>query len=133
MRHTNAVHKNLILMLVVLVLTGCNRHGGSAPAKSAEMTAGEYEVLSQWIDDKFTAKARARGLDQVVIFDSTDSDDNRLRRDNNGQAVRGKHLRNLCAQRHLQSNKPRLMHTEKPTRCRPRFVPSFTHQFTTKS
>ena len=87
MGHNVAVHRNLILLLVVIVLTTCNRQKGPPPTEHVEMTAGEYEVLSQWIDNKFTTRKRGRGLDQVVIFDSTDSDDDRVLRDNNGQPV----------------------------------------------
>jgi len=47
MRHNAAVHKNLLLLLVVVALTNCNHQKNTAPAKTGEMTAGEYEVLSQ--------------------------------------------------------------------------------------
>jgi hypothetical protein len=52
------------------------------------MTAAEYEVLTAWIDATFTAKERVgKGVVKVVIFDTTDSDDDHLLRDENGQPL----------------------------------------------
>jgi hypothetical protein len=81
------VRKNLILLLVVVAITSCTRGRSPAPPKNVEMSAAEYEVLSAWIDDTLTAKERAKTLDQIVIYESTDSDDDRLLRDENGQSV----------------------------------------------
>jgi hypothetical protein len=51
------------------------------------MSTPEYEVLSAWLDDKITAKAPGNGPTQIVIFETTDSDDDRLLRDDSGQRI----------------------------------------------
>jgi hypothetical protein len=52
------------------------------------MSASEYEVLTAWIDATFTSKERAaKGLTKIVILDTTDSDDNHLLKDENGQPI----------------------------------------------
>jgi hypothetical protein len=52
------------------------------------MSASEYEVLTAWINARFTAKDRmGKGIVRVVIFDTTDSDDDHLLRDDNGQPL----------------------------------------------
>jgi len=51
------------------------------------MSAAEYEVLSAWLGQKITAKARDNGLSQIVIYDTTDPDDDHLQRDSNGQPI----------------------------------------------
>jgi len=52
------------------------------------MSPAEYEVLSAWIDTTFTAKHRVTGrVTNVVILDTTDSGDDRLLRDDNGQSI----------------------------------------------
>jgi len=51
------------------------------------MSAAEYEVLSAWLGNKIAAKARKNGLSQIVIYDTTDSDDDHLLRDDHGQPI----------------------------------------------
>jgi hypothetical protein len=51
------------------------------------MSTAEYEVLSAWLGKKITAKTRDTGLSQIVIYDTTDSDFDRLLRDDNGQPI----------------------------------------------
>jgi len=52
------------------------------------MSAAEYEVLTAWIDDTFTGKQRVgKGVVKVVIFDTTDSDDDHLLKDDNGRPI----------------------------------------------
>lgn len=51
------------------------------------MSAAEYEVLSAWLGNKITAKARDNGIRQIVIYDTTDSDDDHLLKDDNGQPI----------------------------------------------
>jgi hypothetical protein len=75
-----------LLLLLLLALTGCNR--GQSPSKAREeMSAVEYEVLSAWLGEKITAKARDNGLSQIVIYDTTDPDYGQLLRDDNGQPI----------------------------------------------
>jgi hypothetical protein len=52
------------------------------------MSAAEYEVLTAWINSSFAAKDHApKGVVKVVILDTTDSDDDHLLRDDNGQPM----------------------------------------------
>ena len=52
------------------------------------MSAAEYEVLTAWINSRFAAKDHAiKGVVKVVILDTTDSDDDHLLRDDNGQPI----------------------------------------------
>jgi hypothetical protein len=51
------------------------------------MSAAEYEVLSAWLGNKITPNARDNGLSQIVIYDTTDSDDDHLLRDDKGQPI----------------------------------------------
>jgi|SRR5437762_5795447 len=61
--------------------------GQSRAVPTGELSAAEYDVLSAWLGKKITAKARDNGLSQIVIYDTTDSDDDRLLRDDNGQPI----------------------------------------------
>lgn len=51
------------------------------------MSTAEYEVLSAWLAQRITPEARKSGLTQVVIYDTTDSDDDHLLRDDSGQPI----------------------------------------------
>ena len=89
MGHNVCVPKNLttILLSLLLALASCNR-GHSPVAPKREMSAAEYEVLTAWIDSTFTGKERvAKGLTKIVVFDTTDSDDDHLLKDENGQPI----------------------------------------------
>jgi len=88
MRHNVLVGKKLIILLLALLLAllNCNRAQSPRRAKE-EMSAAEYEVLSAWLRNKITAKARDNGLRQIVIYDTTDSDNDHLLRDDSGQPV----------------------------------------------
>jgi len=85
-----AVHKRLtaILLSLVVGLTTCNR-GKSHVAPKGELSAAEYEVFSAYIAGKFTAKKQI-GEDTakiVIIFDTTESGDDDLLRDENGRPI----------------------------------------------
>lgn len=75
-----------ILLLLFLALTSCNRSHNRRIQKQ-EMSTVEYEVLSAWVSQKVTPEARKNGLTQIVIYDTTDSDDDHLLRDNQGQPI----------------------------------------------
>jgi hypothetical protein len=53
------------------------------------LSAAEYEVLTAWIDAKLIGNERSgtKNAKQFVIFDTTNSGDNHLLPDGNGQAV----------------------------------------------
>lgn len=52
------------------------------------MSTAEYEVLTAWINASFIGKERlGKGVVKVVIFNTTDSDDAHLLRDENGQPI----------------------------------------------
>jgi len=51
------------------------------------MSAAEYEVLSAWLSNKITAKARDKGPSQIVVYDTTDSDNDQLLKDDNRQPI----------------------------------------------
>jgi hypothetical protein len=74
-----------ILLSLVLALVSCNR----GPASSRrEISAAEYEVLTSWIDATFTRKEQVgKGVTKVVIFDTTQSGDDELLGDENGQHI----------------------------------------------
>jgi hypothetical protein len=77
-----------ILLSLIVALTSCNRGKRSAtPAR--ELSAAEYEVLTAWIDAKLIGNERSgtKNAKQFVIFDTTNSGDNHLLPDGNGQAV----------------------------------------------
>ncbi len=87
-RHNVPVPKRftIVLLSALLALASCNR--GQKPVRQKqEISAAEYEVLSAWLGNKIAAKARNNGLSQIVIYDTTDSDDDHLLRDDNGQPV----------------------------------------------
>ena len=77
----------IILILFFLALASCNR--GHNPAQKQEISAAEYEVLSAWLGQKITPEARKNGLTQIVIYDTTDSDDDHLLRDDHGRVAGG--------------------------------------------
>lgn len=76
----------IIVILLFLGLASCNR-GHNRPTQKPEISAAEYEVLSAWIGQKVTPEARKNGLTQVVIYDTTDSDDDHLLRGDHGQPI----------------------------------------------
>jgi len=77
----------IILLFLVVGLTACNR-AQKAATPTHEMRAAEYEVLTAWIDAKLNNKERVgKGIAKVVILDTTDSDDDHLLRDENGQPI----------------------------------------------
>ena len=51
------------------------------------MSPAEYEVLSAWLGSQITTKARNNGLSQIVVYDTTDSDDGHLLRDDTGHPI----------------------------------------------
>jgi hypothetical protein len=52
------------------------------------MSVAEYEVLTAWIDATFTGKERiGKGIAKVVIWDTTQSGDDDLLRDENGRPI----------------------------------------------
>jgi hypothetical protein len=76
-----------ILLWLVLALAGCNR-GHSPVSPKREISAAEYEVLTAWIDATFSGKERVgKGVVKVVIFDTTQSGDDELLGDENGQRI----------------------------------------------
>ena len=81
------VRKILILLFLIVTVASCNRHRNSASSERIELGAAEYDVLTAWIDGTLTANKREKRPDQIVIYDNTDSDDNRFLRDDNGQPV----------------------------------------------
>jgi hypothetical protein len=88
-RHNVPVSKRLtaILASLVVALVSCNR-GHSPVTQRREMGAAEYEVLTAWIDATFTGKERVgKGVERVVIFDTTQSGDDELLGDENGQRI----------------------------------------------
>ena len=76
-----------ILLSLVLALVSCNR-GHSHVSSRREISAAEYQVLTAWIDATFTGKERVgKGVVKVVIFDTTQSGDDELLGDENGQRI----------------------------------------------
>ena len=61
--------------------------GQSRVIPTAELSVAEYDALSAWLGKKMTPKAGGNGLRQIVIYDTTDSDDDHLLRDDNGQPI----------------------------------------------
>lgn len=51
------------------------------------MRPAEYEVLSAYLSGKIGVKARDNKIRQIVIYDTTDSDDDHLLQDDNGQPI----------------------------------------------
>ena len=86
-----------VLITLLLALTSCNR-GPHLPAPKRELSAAEYEVLTAWINSSLGAKDHAaKGVVKVVILDTTDSDDERLLRDDNGQRIPWEQMaKSLC-------------------------------------
>ena len=81
------MRKVLILLFLVVGLNGCHRSQVLASPKRVQMSSAEYDVLSEWIENKIAAKGADNHIDQIVIYSTTDSDDNLVRRDDNGQLV----------------------------------------------
>lgn len=77
----------IVLLSLLLALASCNRaHDAQAPKR--EMSPAEYEVLTAWIDATFASEnGVSRRVAKVVVLDTTDSDDDRLLRDDNGQLI----------------------------------------------
>lgn len=89
MRHNVSVSQRLttILLSLLLALASC-KHGYNHVAPKREMSAAEYEVLTAWIDATFAGKERVgKGVVKLVIFDSTQSGDDELLGDENGQRI----------------------------------------------
>jgi hypothetical protein len=87
LRHTVSVPKKLttILISLVLALVSCNR---SPASPRREISAAVYEVLTSWIDATFTGKEQVgKGVSKVVILDTTQSGDDELLGDENGQRI----------------------------------------------
>ena len=75
-----------ILLFCFVLLTACNRGHGSATSKR-EMSAAEYEVLSAWVDARFTNGDRVgKSISKIVIFDTT-SGDAHLQWEDNGRPI----------------------------------------------
>jgi len=84
LRHNVAVLTKLIIsLLLVLALARCNR-GHDLATQKREMTAAEYDVLSAWLCGKVTRK---NGINPIVIYDTTDSDEGHLLHDDHGQPI----------------------------------------------
>jgi hypothetical protein len=76
-----------ILLSLILALVSCNR-GHSPVSSRREISAAEYEVLTAWIDATFTGRQRVgNGVVKIVIFDTTQSGDDELLGDENGQRI----------------------------------------------
>lgn len=75
-----------LLLFLLLASTSCKR-GQSSGKATEEMSAAEYEVLSAWLSEKITAKARENSLSQIVVYDTTDPDYVHTLRDDNGQPI----------------------------------------------
>jgi hypothetical protein len=76
-----------VLLSFLLALASCNRgHGPVTPRR--EMNAAEYEVLTAWIDAAAGEKQAGKNVAKVVvIFDTTESGDDDLPRDEKGRVI----------------------------------------------
>src|SRR5215470_11738389 len=89
MRHNASVSRSLTLILLSLLLTlpSCSRRPQSSVPRR-EMSAAEYEVLTAWMNARFVGKDHmGKRITKLVIFDTSDSDDTHLLRDENGQPM----------------------------------------------
>ena len=72
--------------LILVGLTSCNRSHAPLTGKT-ELSAPEYEVLASWVDAKVASKELVnKGVDKVVIFNTT-SGDPHLQLQDNGRPV----------------------------------------------
>lgn len=87
MLHNFPVPKRLLFLLpLILVIASCNRGHGPIKPKG-EMSTAEYDLLSEWLGNTLGDHAKKTALRQIVIYDTSDSDDDHLLRDDNGQPM----------------------------------------------